>query len=304
MKKIIDSCQFVVKRAKQVQINPDSLEKLSSKIKVNDQKLIPFEWKKWSKEKELMSLLVVDALNFCFWQEPKWSVLASGKRLTGSWALLSSLRKAVDERKLVLSASFLEKITQEELASVLFGENTIPLLLERTKILQEIGSVLNKKYQGKVEKIIEQGSYDAELIAEELVKSFPSFNDKALYQKKEIFFYKRAQLLALDWQRVEKKIKRVESLAALADYKVPQVLRVQGVLVYSSNLSSKIDSKKEIAQGSEEEIEIRAATVIAVDEIAKKVGCCAIEINNQLWLMAKELRDKDKPYHRTRTIYY
>lgn len=44
-------------------------------------------------------------------------------------------------------------------------------------------------------------------------------------------------------------------------------MRELGILIYTPELSSKIDGLVELAYSSEEEIEIRACTVIAVEKI-------------------------------------
>lgn len=59
----------------------------------------------------------------------------------------------------------------------------------------------------------------------------------------------------------------VHMLTMFADYRVPQLLRQVGVLKYSEALSASIDQYHEIPVGSEEEVEIRAGTVIAVERI-------------------------------------
>lgn len=94
-----------------------------------------------------------------------------------------------------------------------------------------------------------------------------------------------------------------------ADYRVPQILRAMKVLEYSEELSSKIDSKQEIPFGSPEEIEIRAATVIAVDllqtELVQKgIDILVIELDWLLWQIGEKMKDELQPHHRTLTIYY
>jgi plasmid maintenance system killer protein len=58
-----------------------------------------------------------------------------------------------------------------------------------------------------------------------------------------------------------------DTLTAFADYKVPQILRLQNILEYDHNLEEKIVKKIEILHDSEEEIEIRANTVQAIERI-------------------------------------
>ena len=48
-----------------------------------------------------------------------------------------------------------------------------------------------------------------------------------------------------------------------ADYRVPQVLAHEGVLVYSSELQDRLSRKEEIPFGDPDECEIRAASILA-----------------------------------------
>lgn len=60
-------------------------------------------------------------------------------------------------------------------------------------------------------------------------------------------------------------------MTIFADYIVPAVLRNLGVLKYSPILSDSINSKKEIGSGTEEEIEIRACTIHAVEKMRERI---------------------------------
>ena len=57
--------------------------------------------------------------------------------------------------------------------------------------------------------------------------------------------------------------------ACCTDYRVPVVLRELGVLHYAPSLAAAVDSKQEIAPGSQEEVEIRAATVVRQCQCAR-----------------------------------
>ncbi len=54
-----------------------------------------------------------------------------------------------------------------------------------------------------------------------------------------------------------------------ADYRVPVVLRELGVLRYAPALAEAVDSRRELTAGSQEEVEIRAATVEAVERLRR-----------------------------------
>ena len=58
----------------------------------------------------------------------------------------------------------------------------------------------------------------------------------------------------------------------MADYIVPAVLRQLGVLRYSSTLASTIEANSEIGPGSEEEVELRACSVHAVEKMRELIS--------------------------------
>lgn len=87
-----------------------------------------------------------------------------------------------------------------------------------------------------------------------------------------MFLYKRAQIFAADlWGAFKGQgygyFYDISSVTIFADYIVPAVLRQLGVLRYSLELSSSIDAKDEISPGSEQEVEIRACSIVAVEKM-------------------------------------
>ena len=56
-----------------------------------------------------------------------------------------------------------------------------------------------------------------------------------------------------------------------ADYRVPQILRHLKIFEYSDHLAKIVDNNIELAYSSTEEIEIRAATVLAVELIMDRI---------------------------------
>lgn len=104
-----------------------------------------------------------------------------------------------------------------------------------------------------------------------------------------------------------------------ADYRVPVVLRELGVLRYDPALSEAIDGRQELAAGSQEEVEIRASTVEAVERLRRAVHSrlagddrqaeLANRLNSVLldwwlWEQGEAQRKSHRPHHRVRTIYY
>src|SRR5713101_893672 len=191
-------------------------------------------------ERTVNWLLVLDALNFCFWGEkgqPRWQVEYQGETLNGYWAEAAALTRAVEEGIPLWDAEFLSKISSEELAHIFRGEHTIPLIEERLHNIHEVGQVLLERYDGQFARAVEQVEGSAVRLALLLAENFPSFHDVALYRKREVRFFKRAQICVADiygsfggkrWGAFHD----LDQLTAFADYKLPQVLRQFGVLEY------------------------------------------------------------------------
>ena len=86
------------------------------------------------------------------------------------------------------------------------------------------------------------------------------------------------------------------------------MLRHANVLEYQTTLAQRIDNQELITAGSEEEVEIRAATIWACDLLRRAMReygyhITAAEIDLRLWQMGQQAAEM-RPYHRTRTIYY
>ncbi len=272
-------------------------------------------------------VLALDALNFCFWStnsDPtrRWRVAYDGQLLDGYWALVAALRKAVDDGSPVWDADWLATVSDTEVHALLapaVGEEEIPLLAARVAHLRELGKGLQALGEeigsaNPVEALLERADHSAVHLVEEVTRRFPSFDDVVQTETGQIRFYKRAQILAADLHGAFAgdglgRFDDLEQLTAFADYKVPQVLRRLGVLVYADLLAEQIDEKALIAQQSRTEIEIRASTIWAVELIRQalaKIGrtLCAFEIDWLLWQAGQRSDLTDHPYHRTLTPYY
>jgi hypothetical protein len=260
-----------------------------------------------------LSILALDAMNFCFWGEPRWRIVYEGETLDGYWALVAALKRAVLSGALPLAAAALATLTDAHLAAILAGEGTIPLLAERAANLREVGAGLRARWGGDVGRFIQAAGGGAPRLARLIAAEFPSFDDVTRYAGREVRLYKRAQIAVADlWGALGGRglgaFDDLGALTAFADYKVPQVLRRLGVLIYDDHLTDLVDSRTELAAGSPEEVEIRAATIWGVEALRRATAALggptrAVEIDWRLWEAGQRARD-DRPYHRTRTIYY
>jgi hypothetical protein len=272
---------------------------------------------KGTAEETIAYFFVLDALNFCFWPpegKPRWEIKYESQRFSGYYALSVSLKRAIISGIPITKADFLANVTLEDLKEILRGRGELQLLIQRLEIIRELGQTLLDEYHGEASKFLEAAENSVMTLVRLASEKFSSFRDVAMYGHDEVFFYKRAQILASDlygafngtgWGHFID----VDKLTAFADYKIPQVLRHIGVLCYAPDLTQKVDRGILIEKGSIEEVEIRANTIWAVDLIRQGLESMgrnlrAFEIDGILWNMGQHEAFKARPYHRTVSIFY
>ncbi len=265
-------------------------------------------------EKTVTYIFLLDALNFCFWGEPKWRVNHIQGDVDGYWALAASLKHAAQRDPNFLEANFLATVSPEYLARVLRGNVEIPLFVERWRNTQELGRVLRDRFDGSAARLVESANGDATRLARLVAENISSFNDTTLYKNRAVNFFKRAQILVGDLYgsfNGEKwgAFKNLHDLTAFADYKLPQILRAWEILHYAPVLARRVDGKKTLEKDSEEEIEIRASMIWAVEFLRHALAQHGRELNSLqmdwfLWESSQGDIKGMKPYHRVRTIYY
>lgn len=265
-------------------------------------------------------VLLLDALNFCFWGEPggpRWHVAWRGQVYGGYHALAAALSRAVEDGHPLWEASHLATLDAATLGEILRpadGDPPIPLFAERLANAQQVGRVLLAHYSGRFEEVVAAAGADAVALALLLARDFPSFSDVAMWRGERVIFLKRAQICSADLATAFQgagigALAHRDELTAFADYKLPQLLRTHGALIYADALAARVDAMLPIAAGSEEEVEIRAATVWAVEVLRRRLAEHGIArdasvIDYRLWLESQHSMAATRPYHRTRTIYY
>jgi len=318
MKNILKSTKEIYEDSKHVTTNKQKLKDICGTLRKEHMEhwlsASPFDTSNLDDDDKLNFLLTFNSLSFSYWGNPKWTVEYRNKKYDSSWALITSLQRALEEKSPILDPAYREFMTRKDLEYLLRGNLEIPLLDERLKIIKEIAKVTNKKYQGDFAKLLKKANYDALKIVDKMTSEVTAFNDVTTYKNKPVYFYKKAQLFVSDVYNMFKgkgygDIKNIDKLTALADYKIPQILRELGIFEYSKSLKEKIDNLIEIPKDSIEEIEIRANTIWTVELMKQKLqknnpDISTMDINDHLWLLSQEKTKGDKPYHRTRTTYY
>ena len=263
---------------------------------------------------------LINCVNFKFWySDTKERFSATvGKKYFGAFAMFALLKKWCAEEPSMLTGEYLRELDFDISREKLTGDSgPIPMLSERVKVLNEVGSVLSGKY-GSFYGLVKASSFrcfnEGNGIVERLVRDFPSFRDEYIYNGKNLVFNKRAQLApAMAYARFRgtdiAPIGDIEQLTAFADYQVPKGLMMYDILRFSPGLREKIGNRIILARGSREELEIRANTIYGVEKLIKEINRLrdvtdkinAVQMDYHLW---KRARDNPSPYHLTETIAY
>lgn len=222
----------------------------------------------------------------------------------------------------ILNPNFYSVITEDQLKKVLRGDTKVecPLLTERVKCLHEVGNVLLEKFDGSFVNIVKKADNSAVKLLDLILNNFQCFKDEAEYKNVKVGLYKRAQILIGDiWACFQNKelgyFKDIDELSAFADYRIPQTLLWYEIIEYQEDLLKKLKNNSVLKNGCEEEVEIRACTIQAVELLNKyaitKLGLGKINsvlIDHFLWDFrrkhSQEILDKGLPFHKTFSIYY
>ncbi|EFJ11753.1 hypothetical protein SELMODRAFT_446845 [Selaginella moellendorffii] len=249
-------------------------------------------------------LLVLDTLNFCFWPDGDlhYDHLAAG------------LKRALQRDNSIFDAKSLKSFTGIQLRELLEWPRPLPLQDERARLLAEVGTELERSFDGQAVNLILAARGSAVALVELVAMHFPGFRDHSVYKGHQVFLYKRAQIFVADlWGAFKGQglgaFADIAAITMFADYIVPAVLRQWGILNYSPKLARIVDNLEELSSGTEEEIEIRACTIAAVEmlreKLRSKAGKEVLSVQVDWWLWSSGIgANKNLRFHRTRTLYY
>ena len=314
--RIRESCAEVSRRARHVRIDRERLRAFLAELLAEPGRpagLDPAHHLLGRGGDTLAYVVTLDAINFGSGWFP-YVVKRPG--LSGYFTMAHALREHFEARG-PWSAGELVKLDAAECGRVLGQPPGVPerseLLELYARALNDLGRFLVQRHAGRFEGIVEQARGSCAALVDELA-TMPLYRDVERYDELEVPFYKRAQLTGADLASAfgGEGPGRFEDLAELtifADNLVPHVLRREGVLVYSPQLTARIDRSELIESGSHEEVELRAASVHAVEGCvaeARRLGVetSAQQLDYRLWTRGQRPEYKAHPRHRTRTTYY
>ncbi len=262
-------------------------------------------------------LFLTAAINFAFTDFDRHEIFTTsyaGSIRYDSDAMMACLKRAFDEGTPILDGEFLSSVSRDTVSRIFRGNFEIPMLDERVAIFHEIGRALTGSHGGRFHRFALAGPRGTAEAVASLVKTFPSFRDESSYRGYNVVFHKRAQLLL--WQLHSRftgssyfALDDPEALTIFADYIVPVALRLFGVTSYSKPLEDAIGSRRLIPRDSEEEVEIRAASIWGCDLLTKAINqrrpadrqVIAPVVDTRLWT---HFHESHWPHHLTVTTAY
>lgn len=280
-------------------------------------------------ERVALYVLALDAINFCFWPVPLHQKQGGDAAASNSLEydhIAIALRKLAerdDESKTNDQYFFnprnLSKLTLTSMTDSLephLQGHYVPNMEERCRLWNELGEALVQSYEGSALKLIAASGGSAPKLVQCIIQTFPGFRDETLWRGRWVALYKRAQIAVGDLNAaLQLNLAHMDQLTTFADYRVPQLLRHWDALQYSKELAAKVDSQTELC--GEEEVSIRAGTVVCVDELVQRVNSgvtmldqvprmTAVTLDWHLWQIGERMNQQGelKPHHRVNTIFY
>jgi hypothetical protein len=314
---VLETVEAAMPRCRHVRIDEPRLAEVCAAIRADELKLPAWDFPVFIRADDdalAGQILLFNAINFCYWGEPRWEVKCAGEWCGGTLAMLEAIRRAWAEGIPLLDGAHLARLPEAEFEHILRGRGRLHLMPERLAIWREIGRALWDEFGGRFTNLVAAAGGDAPALVRLLVERFPSFNDVRTLEGKPVRFYKRAQLAAAMLYeafggRSWGSLARTDLLTVFADYKLPQVLRRMGIIVYDAELAAAVDGEVLIRAGDRCEVEMRAATVWASELmrralLARMPQATALHLDYWLWYAGRDQGPGVKPYHRTLTTAY
>ena len=316
LERVRSTCKTVAAQATHVHINPDRVSAYAASLiphLTDKQALDPSCHYVGHGEDSVAFIITLDAINFGSGYFPH---LRKRPGMSGYFTIASSLTDLFTKQG-PLSARELSEITASDCAKIFaqdVGDSAVEELMSLfSRALTDLGSYLRARFHGRFTELVAAADHSAVRLVD-ILRVMPLFFDEEQYRGMNVPFCKRAQITASDLAiafdgRGPGKFHDLNRLTIFADNMVPHVLRVDRILAYEEGLLTRIGQGELISAGSEEEVEIRACAVHAVELIARAITATgyqvtAQQLDNALWNRGQNPEYKGIPRHRTRTPYY
>ena len=309
-------CREVTRRARFVRIDEAGLAAFARRlVEVSwpEDDLDPVHHVRAGESETLAFVIALDAINF----GSGWFPLLRKRGGLSGYRTLATACKERFEAEGAWSGADLRGTTVEEMARLLgqdLGNSEVAELMALyARAWRELGNWLLERHDDRFESVVLAAGRSAATLVESLAE-MSLYRDVSPYQELEVPLYKRAQITVADLHRAFGSgrfgcFDDLDELTLFADNLVPHVLRCEGVLVYEESLASRIDREEVLVVASEEEVEIRAVAVEAVERLVAALAgsgrpTTAHALDGLLWNAGQAPEIKARPRHRARCSFY
>ena len=318
---VLSSAEYIVQNADHVKINIEKLNQYADTIEFKEVEhwihSAPLDFSKLNESETLIFVFMFNTLSFSYWgsgDQPDYHYVKDGEVYKTSWGLMAALRDGILSKQIPVDMFLLSKIKDDELGVVINKDVTMPLFDKRCEILRGCANFISEQYKGDLKDFFLSGEGDVNNLVNIIYDNFPGYQDSAEYKNRTVYFLKKAQILIADMYRLFgtsfAHLSNPETITACADYRLPQLMREEGIIEYDEELTNTVDNVLDIPSGSAYEVEIRGST-IWVNELIKRFlenkyqkNLLAVDVNDFLWIASKARGQSARPYHRTRTLMY
>ncbi len=298
------SCRRALDSGTIVALNAGGLDRLAgaavSAIKPETDQTVTFD------EARALRSLAANAVNF---GSGYHDVIRKEPGMSGAQTMLVRLIRYLDATG-PLRVDRLLRFTTEDCSQV-FGQEMdggpVEQLMSRFAIaLNDLGAFL-ADHGGTAKSVLERSGDSAESLAADLI-SMPFYADTERHGAETVAFYKRAQITPADLAREGLwRFKDLHRLTAFADNLVPHVLRLDGAIDVDPDVVASIERGERLEPGSAAEVELRAAAVVAVEELVALIdrpNVWAMHVDEWLWNRGGSQHYKSVRRPRSRSVFY
>ncbi len=182
----------------------------------------------------------------------------------------------------------------------------------QARALRDLGRFLQERCLGSTDRLVESTHGSAAKLCESLA-TIPYFHDAQRYRGVDVHFFHRAQRFVDELADIAGDafgpFEGVDELAPSSDAECALALHAAGVLSYDKSLLDRVGNGEIVPAHSEREVEIRAATIHAVERITTTLRVmqpevASVDVDRWLRVRARQDRLAGRLPHRTRSVYY
>lgn len=301
-KLVLDLAHEFMEEPAHVAVNDDGIEKYCQKIEkeipeepyfIGAPEIPLFDDELEQMKQIVLYELLASSVNYKYWYG-KYDVRPHGSSANHMYKMLDdAFKEGLLPSSGTVTHAYVEQVIHRFTNNLL--HERFPMSRERAEHLKEMMHD-NQAYTfiGEVAFCIAEGHKGMTYLLERLVINFPGFAEDIFLKRAFLFFMMLFR--RMEWFKHE-----IHELPIPADYQIPKILQKEGCLVYSSKLYNDIQEGKLIPKGSRRECEIRAASIVACEKIAKQCNVPMCFIDDYIWMNRKEY---DIPFHLTVTTDY